>query len=138
MSLRSANAVWAGNLKEGSGTLRLGSGLFESKYTFSARFEEEPGTNPEELIAAAHAACYSMYLSALLSDAGFVPEKVETTAKVQLGAGPAITKISLFNETVAPGVSADVFAALAAKAKEGCPISKALSAVEIVLEAGLG
>lgn len=139
MPVRSADAIWKGTLKEGSGTLKLGSGRYEGPYTFASRFEEaEDGTNPEELIGAAHAGCYSMFLSALLTNNGYTPESIQTTAKVHLGAGPTITKIELTTEASVPGLEQAKFDELAAEAKAKCPVSKALSAVEeIVLNATL-
>jgi osmotically inducible protein OsmC len=138
MPVRKSEAVWQGTLKEGSGRMRLASGLYEGPYTFSSRFEEGVGTNPEELIGAAHAGCFSMFLAALLSEKGFTPGKIHTTAAVHLGAGPTITKIELDCEATVPGVDDGEFQALAAQAKASCPVSKALAAVpEIVLAARL-
>ncbi|MEX1019089.1 MAG: OsmC family protein [Litorilinea sp.] len=139
MPVRSADATWKGTLKEGSGSLKLGSGRYEGPYTFASRFEEaDDGTNPEELIGAAHAGCYSMFLSALLTNNGFTPDTIHTTAKVHLGAGPTITKIELTTEATVPGVDQAKFDELAAEAKAKCPISKALASVEeIVLNATL-
>jgi osmotically inducible protein OsmC len=97
-----SQAIWEGSLKEGKGRMMLGSGAFEGKYSFGSRFEEEPGTNPEELIAAAHAGCFTMFLSSLLTDAGFTPRKITTTAKVNLAAGPEISKIELETEADVP------------------------------------
>jgi osmotically inducible protein OsmC len=138
MPVRKSEAVWQGALKEGSGRVRLASGLYEGPYTYSSRFEEAAGTNPEELIGAAHAGCFSMFLAALLSGKGFTPERVHTTAAVHLGAGPTITKIELDCEASVPGVDDEQFQELAAEAKGACPVSKALAAVpEIVLHARL-
>lgn len=138
MAIRSSSAVWQGTLKEGAGTMRLGSGLFEGPYTHASRFKEEAGSNPEELIAAAHAGCYSMFLSALLTDNDTPPTRVETTATVHLGDGPTVTKIELRCEADVAGIDAETFAGLAAEAKEKCPISKALACVEeITLDAKL-
>ncbi len=137
MPVRSANAVWKGTLKEGSGHLKLESGVYEGPYTFASRFETAPGTNPEELIGAAHAGCYSMFLSALLTTAKYTPTQINTTAKVHLGEGPAIHLIELSTEAQVPGLGAAEFQELAEKAKAGCPVSKALSAVEIKLTATL-
>jgi lipoyl-dependent peroxiredoxin len=137
MSVRSANAIWEGTLKEGSGNFKTGSGVLAAPYNFRTRFEEEPGTNPEELIAAAHAGCYSMFLSAQLTNAGFIPTSITTTAKVHLEAGPTITLIELNTEAVVPGVDEAKFAELAQVSKEKCPISKALASVEIKLDAKL-
>lgn len=138
MPVRRSTAEWRGTLKEGGGTMRLASGLYEGPYTYSSRFEEAAGTNPEELVGAAHAGCFSMFLAALLSDKGYSPERISTSAAVRLGAGPTINKITLQTEAVVPGVTEAEFQELAAEAKAGCPVSKALAAVpEIVLEAKL-
>lgn len=133
---RKGTARWTGDLKQGSGTLRLGSGAFEGQYTFGSRFENAPGTNPEELIAAAHAACYSMAFAAGLSRGGFVPQSVETTATVHLGKiGDAngITGIDLVSHAVVPGISDELFKQIGNEAKDGCPVSRALAAVPITL-----
>lgn len=138
MPARKSEATWQGNLKDGSGTMKLGSGRYEGPFTYASRFESGKGTNPEELVGAAHAGCYSMFLSALLSGDGYVPDRVHTTATVHLGAGPTINKIELHVEAVVPGVDAAAFADYAVRAKEGCPVSKALAAVEeITLDAKL-
>ena len=137
MAVRSAQATWNGTLKEGNGTMKVGSGFFEGPFTFASRFEEGKGTNPEELIGAAHAGCYSMFLSALLTNAGFNPNRINTTATVYLGAGPTITKIELNTEADVPGLDEATFAEKAAAAKQGCPVSKALASVEIELTARL-
>jgi lipoyl-dependent peroxiredoxin len=138
MPVRKSEATWRGTLKEGEGTMRLASGLYEGPYTFSSRFEEAAGTNPEELIGAAYAGCFSMFLSALLTEKGYVPERITTTAAVHLGAGPLIKKIELECEAVVPGVDEAEFQELAEAAKAGCPVSKALAAVpEVGLKATL-
>jgi osmotically inducible protein OsmC len=138
MPVRKSEAVWRGTLKEGSGRMRLASGLYEGPYTFSSRFEEGAGTNPEELLGAAHAGCFSMFLAALLTDAGYPPDGVRTTASVHLGAGPTITKIELDCEASVSGLDEAQFQQLAVQAKAACPVSKALAAVpEIVLNARL-
>jgi osmotically inducible protein OsmC len=137
MAVRSAEAIWRGTLREGSGTLKLGSGLFEGPYTYASRFEEGKGTNPEELIGAAHAGCFSMFLSGLLTRAGFTPTSIDTTAKVHLEAGPTIAKIELDCEVNAPNLDEAGLQEHAAAAKQNCPVSKALSGVEIVLNARL-
>jgi lipoyl-dependent peroxiredoxin len=137
MAIRSAKAVWKGTLKEGAGNLKLGSGVYEGPYTWASRFENAPGTNPEELIGAAHAGCYSMFLSALLTNAGFTPTSITTTAKVHLEGGPTITKIELDCEAVVPNLDAKTFEEKAAAAKQNCPVSKALSSVDIQLNARL-
>jgi osmotically inducible protein OsmC len=120
--------------------MRLGSGRYEGPYTYASRFEEGEGTNPEELLGAAHAGCYSMFLSALLSKQGFTPRRIETTATVHLGrvdGAPTITKIELVTEAQVPGVSKEAFAEAAREAKENCPVSKALAGPEIVVNASL-
>ncbi len=138
MPVRKSEAVWQGTLTEGSGKMRLASGLYEGPYTYSSRFEEGAGTNPEELVGAAHAGCFSMFLAALLTEKGHPPESVRTTAAVHLGAGPTITKIELDCHASVPGVDDEQFQELAAQAKAACPVSKALAAVpEIVLNATL-
>jgi len=140
MPIRKANAVWEGSLKEGQGRVSLGSGAFEGRYSFGSRFEEAGGTNPEELIGAAHAGCFSMALSAGLGRAGFSPESVATSAKVHLekvGDGFKITRIELDNESRVPGIDDAAFQEQARKAKEGCPVSQALGGVEITLNARL-
>ncbi len=139
--IRKAEAIWEGSLREGRGTMRLGSGAFEGAYSFTTRFEDEPGTNPEELIGAAHAGCFSMALSAGLGRAGFTPQRIQTSAAVhfeKLEAGFRIVKIVLTTEAVVPGIDAETFQAQAEAAKAGCPISNALSKdIEIVLDARL-
>jgi osmotically inducible protein OsmC len=141
MATRDGTAEWRGDLKNGSGTVSVASGLFDGKYSFSSRFEEEPGTNPEELIGAAHAACFSMALSNILAEAGHAPESVQTVAKVHLRfveGAPTITEIDLITEGRVPGIDQDQFADYAAQAKAGCPVSRALAGVgEITLEATL-
>lgn len=140
MPVRNADAVWTGDLKAGKGTVKLGSGAYEGQYNFSSRFESGTGTNPEELIAAAHAGCYSMALSAGLGKAGITPTRVHTTAKVtieKVGEGMKITKIALAVEVQVPGIDAAAFKEIAEKTKAGCPVSQALSAVPIELDAKL-
>ncbi len=138
MAVRTSEATWLGTLKEGSGTMKVGPGHYEGPFTYMSRFETGAGTNPEELIGAAHAGCFSMFLSALLTNNGFKPVRVHTTATVHLGAGPTINKIELNSEAEVPGIDAAKFAEFAAQAKAGCPVSKALAAVdEIVLNAKL-
>lgn len=141
MATRAAEAQWNGNLKDGKGTMKLGSGAFEGAYSFASRFEDGKGTNPEELLGAAHAGCFSMALSAILADAGFNPESVHTNAKVtigKVGEGFEITKIVLDTEAKIPGIENDKFQEIANLAKVGCPVSKALAAVpEITLNAKL-
>ena len=137
MAIRTSSAVWVGNLKDGAGKMELGSGAFKGAYSFKTRFEEAPGTNPEELIGAAHAGCFSMALSDMLTQEGFAPEKIETTAKVHLGKGPKISLIELSTTAKVPGIDEKVFLAVAEKAKVGCPVSQALAAVSIELIAKL-
>ncbi|MBZ9719033.1 OsmC family protein [Mesorhizobium sp. AD1-1] len=141
MTIREASAKWQGTLKEGSGRLRLGSGVFEGAYSFPSRFENGPGTNPEELIAAAHAGCFSMALSAILGNANHVPTSISTVAKVHLGAtaaGPTITRIELETEAEVAGLAEDEFERLAQSAKAGCLVSRALGGVsQITLKATL-
>lgn len=138
MAVRTSEATWKGTLREGSGVMKLGSGAYEGDYTWASRFAEEKGTNPEELIGAAHAGCYSMFLSALLTKAEFPPESIHTTATVHLGDGPTINKIELVTEAKVPGISSEKFSELAQEAKANCPVSKALAAVnEITLNAKL-
>ena len=137
MPVRKADAVWTGTLKEGEGRMRLGSGAYEGRFSFASRFEEGPGTNPEELIAAAHAGCFSMFLTATLGKAGHTDTQVSTTARIHLEAGPTITRIELETEARVPGLDDAAFQELARTAKEGCPVSKALAAVEITLAAKL-
>jgi osmotically inducible protein OsmC len=138
MAVRKSEATWEGTLKEGSGTMRVASGLCEGPYTYTSRFEEAAGTNPEELIGAAHAGCYSMFLAALLTEKGYKPERIATSAIVHLGAGPLIKKVELECEVKVPGVGEAEFQELAEQAKAGCPVSKALASVpEITLRAKL-
>jgi lipoyl-dependent peroxiredoxin len=141
MSIRTASAVWNGNLKDGKGIINVESGLFnDASYNFSKRFENEKGTNPEELLAAAHAACFSMALSAALSGAGHNVKSVKTIDKAHLeksGDGFAITKIEIDCEAEVQGIDEKVFQQLAESTKKGCPVSKALTGVEFVLKASL-
>jgi osmotically inducible protein OsmC len=140
MAVRKAEAVWEGNLQEGKGTMKLGSGAFEGAYSFASRFQEGTGTNPEELIGAAHAGCFSMFLSAVLSKGGYPPKRVHTTATVhleQVDGAPWITKINLNCEANVPGVDQKTFAEQVEASKKGCPVSKALTGVEISVDAKL-
>ena len=137
MAIRKSSAIWKGSLTEGKGTMRLGSGAWEGEYTRASRFEEGPGTNPEELVGAAHAGCFSMFLSAILSKAGHVPTNIATTATVHLGDGPRITLIELSTVGEVPGIDEKTFIEFAEQAKKGCPVSQALAAVEIHLVARL-
>jgi osmotically inducible protein OsmC len=136
MPTRTSSAEWQGNLKDGSGTMALGSGAFEGPFSFVSRFEDGAGTNPEELIAAAHAGCFSMAFSNMLSQAGHVPNSVKTTAAVHLEKG-SISKIDLTTRADVPGIDQAEFDKIGAEAKAGCPVSKALAAVEITLDAQL-
>jgi lipoyl-dependent peroxiredoxin len=140
MAIRTSEAEWRGDLKSGRGEIRLGSGAFSGNYSFQSRFEEGQGTNPEELIAAAHAGCFSMALSARLAESGHPPAKVHTTARVHFGPVPggfAISRIDLATEGSVPGIDAETFEKRAEEAKRNCPVSKALQAVEITLTARL-
>jgi lipoyl-dependent peroxiredoxin len=137
MAIRESKAVWKGDLNDGKGTVSLGSGAFNGEYTKASRFEEGPGTNPEELIGAAHAGCFSMYLAAILADAGYVPQNISTSAKVHLGAGPKIRLIELASVGTVPDIGESIFLDFAEKAKAGCPVSQALASVEIKLQAEL-
>ncbi len=140
MPVRTANAVWEGDLRGGRGQMRFGGGAWEGQYSFSSRFEEGPGTNPEELIAAAHAGCFSMAFSNGLAQAGFKPTRVETTAKVHLDkvdGGSKITRINLDTVGQVPGISEGQFMEIAEAAKKGCPVSQLLTGAEITLNARL-
>lgn len=140
MAMRQSDAEWRGDLKSGSGSMRLGSGAFEGAYSFPSRFESGSGTNPEELIAAAHAGCFSMALSAALSQAGHPPTRVHTTAKVHLdkdGTGFSISRIELECEAEVPGIDDAAFQEQANGAKVNCPVSKALAGTRITLSATL-
>lgn len=137
MPVRKADAIWNGTLKEGSGVMKLGSGAYDGPFTYLSRFEDGAGTNPEELIGAAHAGCFSMFLSALLSKDGFTPARIETTAKVYLEAGPTIAKIELNSKADVPGLDAAKLQEYAEAAKANCPVSKALASVDIQLNAAL-
>ncbi len=141
MPVRKADAEWNGDLKSGKGRISVESTLFSNAaYSFGTRFENEKGTNPEELIAAAHAGCFSMALSAGLAKAGFPPKRVHTTAAVRLdkvGEGFGITKIDLTCQAEVPGIDDARFQQEANGAKSNCPVSKALSAVQISLDAKL-
>jgi len=141
MPRRTAEARWNGSLTEGNGTMRMGTGAYEGPYSFQSRFEEGDGTNPEELIAAAHAGCFSMALSGELGRAGHDPESIETSAVVQIekvDGGFGITRIELSTRGRVPGIDADEFRRLAEAAKGACPVSRALAGVDpIELEAEL-
>ncbi len=139
---RYAQAHWEGDLKTGKGQLSTpASGLMDNtRYAFSSRFGDEKGTNPEELIAAAHAGCFTMALSAKLTEAGFPPTSIDTRADVDLSmeGGPQLSQIRLKVKAVVAGIEATRFRAIADDAKQNCPVSKALSAVPISMEAELG
>jgi osmotically inducible protein OsmC len=140
MLVRKATAVWEGGLKNGRGTMRLASGAFVGRYSFASRFEQGPGTNPEELIGAAHAGCFSMALSLVLEQAGYKPERIDTTARVSIDKVPEgfkITTIELETEARVPGIDEKTFREKAEAAKRGCPVSAALTGVEIRLRARL-
>jgi osmotically inducible protein OsmC len=140
MIKRTSSAVWKGDLKDGKGNVALGSGAFSGAYSFSSRFEEGKGTNPEELIAAAHAGCFSMALSADLSKAGYEVEEIQTTATINMEKtddGFAIKSSKLVTEAKVPGIDMEEFAKFASGAKANCPVSRALGAIDIELEAHL-
>jgi len=140
MTVRKADAVWKGSLREGAGELALESGAFRGPYTFKSRFEHGKETNPEELLGAAHAGCFTMALTAALGREKVIPTDIHTTAAVhleQVAGGFSITRIQLKTRAKVPGVTAERFAALAADAKQNCPVSKALEGVEITLDAAL-
>ena len=140
MPTREAQAEWLGNFARGKGTMSVGSGAFEGAYTAASRFEDGEGTNPEELMAAAHAGCYSMALALGLTEAGHEPESVRTTARVSIekdDGGFSITRSDLSTEVKAEGLDEDEFQKLAGEAKEGCPVSRALGAIDVSLDAKL-
>jgi osmotically inducible protein OsmC len=137
---KTGSAHWTGQIKDGKGTISTESGALQDQpYGFNTRFEDRKGTNPEELLGAAHAACFTMFLSKLIGDAGFTPAALDTSAHVTLekqGEGFAITKVHLSLEGAVPGVDSATFAKLAEQAKSGCPVSKLFSA-EITMDASL-
>jgi osmotically inducible protein OsmC len=141
MAARNGSAEWKGDLQSGSGTVTVGDGIFEGNYSFASRFEEGEGTNPEQLIAAAHAACFTMALSNALSTNGHPPDSVRTTARVQLRnveGAPTLTRIDLDTVGTVPGVDEQAFQGYAEQAKVQCPVSRALAGIpEIVLTAKL-
>jgi lipoyl-dependent peroxiredoxin len=140
MPTREAQAEWLGNFARGSGKMSFGSGAFDGAYTAASRFEQGEGTNPEELIAAAHAGCFSMAFALALTEAGHAPESVNTTARVSIekdDGGFSITRSELATEVEVEGLGEDEFQKLAGDAKQGCPVSRALGAIEIGLEAKL-
>ena len=137
MPIRKAEAVWTGTLRQGSGIMKMGSGYFEGPYTFSSRFEEDKGTNPEELVGAAEAGCFSMFLAAQLTKEKFPPKRIHTIAYVHLGDGPTITKVELQTTVEAPGIDRAKFLELIEFSKKNCPVSKALTGPEIAVQAEL-
>jgi osmotically inducible protein OsmC len=140
VTIRKAEASWAGSLREGTGEIALESSAFRGPYTFKARFEQGKETNPEELLGAAHAGCFTMAITALLARERLAPERIHTTAAVHLDAvagGFAIPRIALTTRARIPGLGPELFSALAADAKENCPVSKALAGVEITLDVAL-
>ena len=140
MPVRKSSAIWEGDLPHGKGKMKLGSGAYEGSYTFSSRFEEGKGSNPEELIGAAHAGCFSMAFANILAKAGYTPTKINTIAEVilsKVGEGFQITQINLKCEADVPDIEKDEFIKHAENAKVNCPVSQALKAVEINLEANL-
>lgn len=140
MPIRKAEAIWEGSLREGAGELKVGSGAFQVPYSWGKRFADEPGTNPEELIAAAHAGCFTMAFSAGLGRAGFAPTRLHTAADVsfeKLDEGFRITRIDLMCQGQVPGIDEATFNEMAEDAKENCPISQALKAVEVHLSTRL-
>ena len=141
MPVRSAEAVWEGSLQDGKGSMKMASGAYEGAYSFSSRFEDGSGTNPEELLAAAHAGCFSMAFSGGLTRAGHPPTRVHTIANVHLekkeGGGFRIARVHLVTEAEVPGIDEEEFQRQAEGARENCPVSKALAGVDIRLEARL-
>jgi osmotically inducible protein OsmC len=140
MPTRSSSAQWSGNLARGNGTMSLGSGAFEGSYSFASRFESGDGTNPEELIAAAHAGCFSMALAAALSADDHVPDSVNTTAEVTIETvegNPTITRSELTTEVKVDGLDDGEFQTYAEGARSGCAVSRALGGVDISLDAKL-
>ena len=140
MPKRESKAIWQGGLQSGRGTMKLGSNTFEESYSFESRFEQGSGTNPEELIAAAHAGCFSMALAHSLEEAGFTPDRIQTSANVSIekqGEGFAITDIELETQAKIPEISNDEFQQQANDAKVNCPVSQALKGANISLSASL-
>lgn len=140
MPVRKADAQWHGSLKDGSGTMRFGSGAFEGKYSFASRMENGPGTNPEELIGAAEAGCFSMAFANALSQAGHVPQEIKTSVNVHFDRtdkGFRISKIELTTEGAVPGIDEASFKRIAEDAKQNCPVSKALTGTQVTLNATL-
>lgn len=140
MVARTAEAEWRGSLRQGAGVMKLGSGAFEGRYSFGTRFAEEKGTNPEELVAAAHAGCFSMALALGLGEAGFTPQRIHTAAQVHIERvqdGFRITRIELETDADVPGIDESKFRQQAEAAKRDCPVSRALAGAEITLNARL-
>ena len=140
MPVRKAEAVWEGDLPNGSGTMKMASGAYEGPYSFSSRFQEGTGTNPEELLAAAHSGCFSMAFSKALSDAGHIPNRVHTTARVHLEKGDSgfsVTRIELSTEADVPGMDEDTFQKTAESAKNNCPVSRLFKGADISVNAKL-
>ena len=140
MPTRTAEAIWTGTIKDGNGQIRLGTGRLEAPYSFASRFESGDGTNPEELIGAAEAGCFSMALSLMLEKEGYPPEQITSKAAVTIdkqGEGFAITGIALKMKARVPGIDEETFQRIAEQAKQGCPVSKALSGTTIELQAHL-
>ena len=140
MPVRESTAIWNGSLTEGKGSMRLASGAYEGEFTRASRFEEAKGTNPEELIGAAHAGCFSMALSAELSKVGYTVEEINTEAIVSMEKGEegfGITRVKLVTKARVKDIEMEEFAKFASGAKQNCPVSRALSGVEILLEAHL-
>lgn len=136
MATRQSEAIWEGNLKSGKGTMKIGSGIFEGNYSFQSRFEQGKGTNPEELIGAAHAGCFSMALAGILEKEGYEPERIHTTANVtieKIGNDFSITKVDLKTEARVPDIDEETFREKAQEAKKNCPVSRALAGADITL-----
>lgn len=137
---RIGKAAWEGTLRDGHGRVALGSGAFEGPYSYSSRWEDGSGTNPEELIGAAHAGCFSMAFAHSLAQAGFTPGNIDTTASVRLSVGPEgsrISRVLLETKASVPNIDEATFQEHAEKAKKGCPVSQALTGVDIELKAEL-
>lgn len=140
MPIRTGEALWEGTLTKGFGELKTGTGSVKASYSFSSRFESGSGTNPEELIAAAHAGCFSMAFAGILEQAGFAPITIRTVAQVAIekdGQGFSITSIKLVTEAEVPGISNTTFNEKAEAARAGCPVSKALAGTNITVQARL-
>lgn len=141
MAIRKGSAEWRGDLQSGAGTVIVGDGVFSGAYSYKSRFEEGDGTNPEQLIAAAHAACFTMALSNILSSAGHTPDSVQTTARVELrnvDGAPTLTRVDLDTEGQVPGIDESQFQGYAEEAKTNCPVSRALTGIpEMALTAKL-